>query len=35
VHPDPVVSSAASDAIGRPVGAWSDREGRLARLEVV
>jgi hypothetical protein len=32
VHPDPVVSSAASDAIGRPVSAWSDREGRLARL---
>ena len=32
VHPDPVVSSAASDAIGRPVRAWSDREGRLARL---
>jgi len=34
VHPDPIVSSAASDAIGRPVGAWSDREGRLARLEL-
>ena len=34
VHPDPVVSSAASDAIGRQVDAWSDREGRLARLDL-
>jgi len=31
---DPAVAAAASAALGRPVAAWSDAEGRLARLEL-
>jgi len=29
---DPAVAAAAENALGRPVAAWSDGEGRLARL---
>ncbi len=31
---DPAVAAAAARALGRPVAAWSDPEGRLARLEL-
>jgi len=31
---DPTVAAAAASALGRPVAAWSDDEGRLARLEL-
>lgn len=31
---DPAVAAAAAAALGRPVAAWSDPEGRLARLDL-
>lgn len=31
---DRAVAAAAANALGRPVGAWSDPEGRLARLDL-
>ena len=31
---DPAVAAAAARALGRPVAAWSDPEGRLARLDL-
>jgi hypothetical protein len=34
VRPDPAVAAAAARALGRPIRAWSDPEGRLARLDL-
>lgn len=34
LHADPAVAAAAIRALGRPVAAWSDPEGRLARLDL-